>query len=296
MSAPNAPSVLIVGCGDVGTRLAQRLREQQHRVIGVVRRPERRAQLADAGIVARAVDLDSAPDAAVAALSAPWVLWLAPPPGSGLSDTRLRRWLALATLPQRLVYLSTPAVYGNCDGRWIDENEPFAPLTERGQRRADAECAVLEAASRAGFEAVRVRVPGIYGPGRLPVERLRSRHPVVVESEAPWSNRIHVDDLVTALIAALRRGEAGAVYHASDGHPSTMTDWFVACARALEIAEPPRVPLAEAMRSFSPALKSYLAESRRLDNRRMREELGVQLRYPTLADGLRAILAADEAG
>lgn len=289
MASTSPEHTLIVGCGDIGRRVARRLLAGGHGVLGLVASPTSADRLATLGIPARVLDLDQAGDAELAGLAAARVLWLAPPPAQGDGDPRLRRWLAAAAAPpQRLLYLSTPAVYGDCGGRWIDEGEPMAPQTPRGHRRADAEAAVLDAATR-GWDTVRVRVPGIYGPGRLPLERLASGHPIVTEAEAPWSNRIHAEDLADALLVALQRGRSGTVYHLSDGHPSSMSDYFIQCARVLDLPEPPRVTLAEALASFNPALASYLAESRRLDTRRLRDELKFTPRYPQLSDGLKAI-------
>lgn len=288
-----APPVLIVGCGDVGLRVALRLRAQQVPVLGVVRRPDAAQALAQAGIKPLLHDLDGhapLPDAAQ-------VFWFAPPPAQGRSDPLLRAWLATPRrgAARRIVYISTSGVYGDCQGRWIDEDEPLKPQTERAHRRVDAEQALLAHAQAHGDAVILLRVPGIYGPGRLPVERLRQNLPVV--EDAPdadarhWTNRIHADDLATAACAAMQRGAPGRAYNIADGHPSTMADYFTRCARLLGLPDPPRVPLAEARRRLSPALMSFLDESKRLRNRRMRDELGVVLRYPSLEHGLPSCLA-----
>jgi nucleoside-diphosphate-sugar epimerase len=141
-----------------------------------------------------------------------------------------------------------------------------------------------------------LRVPGIYGPGRLPRERLTRGLPVLREDESPWSNRVHVDDLARACLAAARRGRPGGVYNISDGHPSTMTDYFNRVADASGLPRPPQITAAEARTRMSEGMQSYLAESKRLDNRRMREELGVEPQYPDLARGLAACIAAEAAG
>lgn len=293
-SARSPASVLIVGCGDIGTRLALRLQARGMRPRGLVFSPGSQARLAAQGIDALALDLDCATARDLAAVAAADVVWLAPPPDTGDHELRLRRYFELAPVPQRMLYLSTPAVYGDCGGAWIDEDQPLQPQTARGRRRLDGELALLQAAERHGLFSVRVRVPGIYGPGRWPLQRLQRGTPVVIESESPWSNRIHADDLALALDATLNRGRDGAVYHLSDGAPSTMTDYFVSCARVLGLPEPPRISLADARKQFSAPLLSYLNESRRLKNDRMINELGVQLGYPTLAEGLRASLPATE--
>jgi nucleoside-diphosphate-sugar epimerase len=178
-------------------------------------------------------------------------------------------------------------VYGDCQGRWIDEDEPLRAHSERGRRRIDAERA-LQDWRGAGRSLVVLRVPGIYGPGRLPEARLRQGLPVLEPAQSPWSNRVHAEDLAEAALVAAVRGRDGAAYHVADGTPTTMADYFTRCARVLGLPEPPRVDLAEARRSFTPAMWSYMEESKRLRIDRLRDELGYAPRYPDLDHGLPA--------
>ncbi|HWU68948.1 MAG TPA: SDR family oxidoreductase [Stenotrophobium sp.] len=275
--------VLIVGCGDIGTRVAVRLRAMGREVTGVVRSDQSAADLRSRGIAARPADLDEP-----AALPAtPLVFYFAPPPAAGETDTRLRaalaQWPAGAT---RIVYISTSGVYGDCAGRWIDETEPLKPLSARARRRLDAERALAQW----GGDHVLLRVPGIYGPGRLPLARLREALPVILESESPYTNRIHADDLAEAALHAAVFGRAGAAYNISDGRPTTMCDYFTRCARLLGMPPPPQVTRAEARRVFTPAMWSFMEESKRLLNRRMLDELRYLPRYPDLERGLAACL------
>ena len=280
-------SVLIVGCGDIGLRVARKLRARGVAVRGLVRTEATHAALTAEGIVADRADLD----AQAPVLAEQEVYWFAPPPEQGSSDTRLRRALqAWGGLPRRLVYISTSAVYGDCGGRWIDESAPLVPRSDRGRRRLDAETALHEAAAGGRGECVILRVPGIYGPGRLPIARLRSGLPVVREEESPYTNRIHSEDLAEAALVAMDRGLNGAAYNVSDGHPTTMSDYFTRCALLLGLPEPPQVSLAEAQATFTPAMRSFLDESKRLLNRRLIEDLGVRLRYPDLGTGLPSCL------
>ena len=280
---------LIVGCGDIGVRVARRLLAGGETVIAVVRSNDTRAALEAEGLDARIADLDHAEPGLPAADD---VFWFAPPPASGSTDPRLRRGLAALArqVPRRLVYISTSGVYGDCDGRWIDEDEPLKPQTDRGRRRLDAEQALHTFARDRGCHTVILRVPGIYGPGRLPIERLQRRLPVVHESECPWTNRIHAEDLAAIAIAARQRGRAGAAYNVADGQPTTMTDYFARSARLLGLPPPERIPLAEARTRLTPALLSFLDESKRLLTSRMREDLAVTLRYPDLESGLPSCL------
>jgi nucleoside-diphosphate-sugar epimerase len=185
------------------------------------------------------------------------------------------------------VYISTSAVYGDCGGDWIDEECPLNPKSDRGKRRMAAEQVLEDWSQRTGVPVIILRVPGIYGPGRLPVERVRQGVPVLIPEESPYSNRIHADDLAAACVAASRRGQSGRAYNISDGHPTTMTDYFWRIADLHGLPRPPAISLAEARSVLTPAMLSFLEESKRLINRRMLDELRVKLQYPDLAQGLK---------
>jgi nucleoside-diphosphate-sugar epimerase len=188
---------------------------------------------------------------------------------------------------QGFLYVSTTAVYGDCAGRWITEAEPLKPSNDRGRRRLAAEHSLHAWAARSGGRAMTLRVPGIYGPGRLPLERLRRGEPMLAEADCPPANRVHVEDLADAAICIAERGISGAAYHVSDGHPSTMADYFRRCAQHFGLPEPREIPVGEARRQLSPALLSFLEESRRLDASALRA-LGWRPRYPGLTEGLAA--------
>lgn len=277
-------AALILGCGDVGARVAQTLRAMGREVTAIVRSEQSVQTLRQAGIAARALDLDlDKPAFTMPEL----VFYFAPPPAQGEGDARLQRFLgALHTSPRRIVYISTSGVYGDCDGRWIDEDEPLKPVSARGKRRVDAERQL----AASGIGHVILRVPGIYGPGRLPLERLRNRLPVVRAEESPYTNRIHADDLAHAALHAAVYGRDGAAYNISDGHPTTMCDYFTRCAALLDLPPPPQVSMDEARRVFTPAMWSFMEESKRLLNTRMRQELQFEPQYAQLDAGLRASL------
>lgn len=190
------------------------------------------------------------------------------------------------------MYISTSAVYGDCQGAWIREDQPVAPKTDRARRRVAAEQTLRDWSQAYGVPWVVLRVPGIYGPGRWPLAWIRQGRPVPREAECPYSNRIHADDLAAACFAAARRGRPGQVYHASDGHPTTLTDYLYRVADAFDLPRPPAVALTEFWRTASPTLRSYLEDSKRLDNRRLLQDLGLVLRYPDLASGLAAARTA----
>lgn len=283
-------TLLIIGCGYVGRRLAHHYLGLGQDVLAITRTEDSAAALGREGIPARACDLatDALADLPVAGAR---VLHLAPPPARGVEDRHTRRLMAAFAHqghPHRLVYISTTGVYGDCDGAWVDETWPPRPAADRARRRWDAEQVLRTWSRESGAALVILRVAGIYGPGRLPLERIRQGLPLVREEEAPYSNRVHVDDLVAACIAAMEHGADGGVYNVCDGTPTTMTDYFFRVADAAGLPRPPVITLAEASEVLSPGMLSYMSESRRLSNRRMIEELGVSLRYPTLDAGLSA--------
>jgi nucleoside-diphosphate-sugar epimerase len=275
----------IVGCGDLGLRVARRLQAEGAQPNGAVRSGQSAHRLVEAGVQASVIDLDHEAPAADGA-----VYWFAPPPPEGETDPRLRRFLARADGVRRLLYLSTSGVYGDCDGRWIDEDEPIKPRSARGRRRADSEAALAEWRARTGGDYVTVRVPGIYGPGRLPLERLQSGKPLLRVEDSPYTNRIHIEDLAVAAIAAMQHGRSGRAYNTADGQPTTMTDYFLRCAELLGLPAPPQLPREQARQQMTPAMWSFMEENKRLSIARMLDELHVSLAYSNLALGLPACL------
>jgi nucleoside-diphosphate-sugar epimerase len=284
--------VLIVGCGYVGQRLARQLRAEGRAVTGLVRGAESAAALRTLDVTPLQVDMDAAADLPALPSAGAELYYFAPPPAEGDTDPRLRRVLAAlaGALPKRIVYISTSGVYGDCAGAWVAETHPLNPTTPRARRRADAEAALHEWSAATGVPVVILRVPGIYGPGKLPLERLRKGLPLLREEDSPYTNRIHVDDLITACRAAMQRGQPGEAYNVSDGQPSNMTDYFNRIADATGLPYPPVIGRDD-IEALTPGMRAFMEESKRLDNRRMREELGVVLRYPTLEAGLEACLA-----
>jgi nucleoside-diphosphate-sugar epimerase len=281
---------VIIGCGYLGTRVALARRRQGVPVTGVVRSTASAEGLRAAGIAAAVLDLDQ-PLTDAPGLRDTELFYFAPPPGEGVEETRVRQLIAgfeQFGQPRRVVYLSTTGVYGDCAGAWVDETRPVNPRVDRARRRWDGEQRFAAWSRATGGELVILRVAGIYGPGKLPLARLRRGEPTLRESEAPYTNRIHIDDLVRVCLAALARGGDGEVYNVSDGAPGNMTDYFNQVADWAGLPRPPQIPLTEATDRLSAGMLSYLQESRRLDSGKLRRELGVELRYPDLASGLAA--------
>jgi len=280
--------MLIIGCGYVGQRIAKCLAAQGESVRGIVRTPESAATLAEAGIANAVIDLDRQPLPPLP-LDGARVFYLAPPPGTGATDPRMENFLAACAdqgQPARILYFSTTGVYGDCAGQWVDETRVPCPTADRARRRWDAEQQLRGWSESTGGDIVIFRVAGIYGPGRLPLERLRRGLPLVREEEAPYTNRIHVDDLVQAAVTAMERAENGSLFNVSDGQPSTMNDYFNRVADLSGLPRPPVVSMSEAEVALSAGMLSYMQESRRLSNHRLRTELGWSPRYPGLAEGL----------
>lgn len=280
--------MLIIGCGYVGQRLAQ-VSDQQ--VEAYTRSVERANALSKSGVSAHSLDLDRE-SMAPGSTAGEQIYYFAPPPPKGKTDTRMQRFIdafPVSGQPQRIVYISTTGVYGDCHGDWVDENRPVNPMVDRAYRRWHAEQLLRGWQQATAGELVVLRVAGIYGPDKLPLERLRQGVPMVAEQDAPWTNRIHVDDLVQVSIAAMERGGEGEIYNVSDGHPGNMTDYFNRVADRYDLPRPPVISLEQAQRELSPGLLSYLGESRRLDNRKLLRDLDINLKYPTLLDGLAAV-------
>jgi nucleoside-diphosphate-sugar epimerase len=297
------PSLLIVGCGDVGLRVL-RVLARRWRVLVLTSQAGRVHELRALGAVPLLGNLDDPASLGRLGGLADQVLHLAPPPLQGARDPRTRallQALARGGRVQRLVYASTTGVDGDAGGARFDESRRVAPASERARRRVDAEGAVRWFGRRTGTTVSILRIPGIYAgdrEGGHPRERLQRGTPVLADADDVYTNHIHADDLARACIAALLRVDAGdregghprerlqRVYHASDDTELKMGQYFDLAADLCGLPRPPRVTRAEARERLSPMLLSFMSESRRLDNRRLKHELRVVLRYPTVREGI----------
>jgi nucleoside-diphosphate-sugar epimerase len=287
--------VLIVGCGDVGLRVARALRGRV-RLLALTSTPARTDALRAQGLRPLAGNLDEPATLARLAGIATRVVHLAPPPADPQPEWwRDARTLSLARAlrrrspPAALVYASTSGVYGDCGGALVAESRPVAPATPRAQRRADAERVLRHWGRGTGARASILRVPGIYAADReggTPRERLRKGTPVLHASDDVYTNHIHADDLARAVVAALWRGAPQRAYNASDDSELKMGDYFDLAADLYGLPRPPRVARDAAHEQLPLMLLSFMRESRRLDNRRLKRELRVALRYPTVREGL----------
>ncbi|UGQ47456.1 SDR family oxidoreductase [Massilia endophytica] len=280
------PRLLLIGCGDVGMRLLPLLRGR-YRVFALTSQPERLAELRAAGAVPILGNLDQPATLRRLAGLARHVVHLAPPPAEGMKDPRTRNVTAILPDRARLVYVSTTGVYGDAGGAWIDETRTVAPQNARAHRRVDAERVLRRWARRAGGRLSILRVPGIYAADRLPLKRLEQGTPALLPEQDVYTNHVHADDLAAIVLQALRLGRPGRIYHAVDDSDMKMGEYFDAVADAFGMPRPPRLPRGELAQAVSPAMLSFMAESRRLGNRRLKEELGVRLRYPSVNHFLR---------
>jgi nucleoside-diphosphate-sugar epimerase len=283
----------IAGCGYTGLRLARRLRPRWQ-VSALARSETAVTRLAAEGIEPMRAELDEALPCALLGPSVEGAVlaWFVPPPEAGTTDPRLERFLAAIgpARPSLLLYTSTTGVYGDTGGATVSEDSPVAPANDRARRRVAAEAAAQAWCAEREVRCVVLRVPGIYGPGRLPLDRLRRREPALQPEDAGPGNRIHVDDLVSACVAAIERPVRG-IFNVTDGNPASTTEFLQRTAAIAGLPPPPLVALADAPGSISPGMLAFLREQRRVDNRRMRVELGFEPRHARLDDGIAASLA-----
>jgi nucleoside-diphosphate-sugar epimerase len=282
------PRLLIVGCGDVGMRLIPLLRSR-FRVFALTSQSERLSELRSAGVIPILGNLDSPQSLYRLKGLADIVVHLAPPPMQGSLDQRTRNLVAILPRHGRLVYVSTTGVYGDCKGAFFDETRPVAPVNARAERRVDAERVLRRWARHHEGKLSILRVPGIYAADRLPLERLRQGTPALLDSDDVYTNHIHADDLAQIIALALFRAQPLRVYHTVDDSALKMGDYFDEVATAFKLPLPPRLPRAELSKQVSPMLLSFMSESRRLSNERMKTELGVRLRWPAVSDLLASL-------
>ncbi|WP_233575518.1 SDR family oxidoreductase [Noviherbaspirillum saxi] len=275
------PRLLIVGCGDVGMRLLPLVRDR-FRTFAVTSQPSRCAELRKAGAIPLVANLDDPSSIARLAGLAHTVVHLAPPQPEGVTDRRTRNLTAILPDDASLVYVSTTGVYGDCQGAWADETRPVNPQNARAKRRVDAERTLRKWAVRSGSRLAILRAPGIYAADRLPIERLQKGTPALHADDDVYTNHIHADDLARIIALALFRARSNRIYHAVDDTDMKMGEYFDTVADAFKLPRPPRLKRVELSQVVSPMLLSFMSESRRLGNKRIKDELGVRLRYPTV--------------
>ena len=282
--------VLIIGCGDIGLRVAKMWKNTGKTVFALARSEDSIDVFRQQHLHACQADLDDTQTLKSLPTRHALLYYFAPPPAKGQVDTRMENFLASIdkeNLPTHLVYISTSGVYGNQDGRLINEDTPVNPSVDRARRRYHAEQQLHSWSQQTGVAVTILRVGGIYGPGRLPLQRIKDQVPMLHEELSPQTNRIHADDLAQVCVAAASQKAEGEIYNVSDGTNSNMTEYFNTIADQFDLPRPPLVDWEEAEKTISSGMLSYLKESRRLDNSKMINELEIELKYPVLKDGLK---------
>ena len=285
--------LLIVGCGDVGRRLIP-YALARYRVYALSR--EGAETVRALGALPVTADLDQPHSLRVISGLAHDVVHLAPPPAQGTSDTRTAHLIAAlgnakSSLPRHFVYISTSGVYGDCAGEVVPETRPTRPQSARARRRVDAERRLRAWGARTGVCVSILRVPGIYAGDRLPLARLQRGTPAILDAEDGYVNHVHADDLARMVMAALIHARPGRAYNAADDAPQKMGAYFDLVADRHGLPRPPRVTRSEARRVLPETLMSFMSESRRLANDRIKRELRFRLRYPTVQDGIARVQA-----
>ena len=282
----------IIGCGDIGRRVALRINDlYQNKPFetSALVATEKSVKTCNAlGLTTQQYNLDSNEPLNPENFVNSKVFYFAPPPKSGDYDSRLASFLSqVGKATKRIVLISTTGVYGNCEGSWVNENTPLNPQTPRAKRRASAEKLLQEWAKAHKREYIILRVPGIYALDRLPLARLEKKLPIVRESEAAYTNRIHADDLADICVKAMQSSFSAEIFNATDGAPSTMVEYFNQIADYAQLPRPTQISLEEATAKLSPGMLSYALESRRINNKKLRNLLKIKLRYPTLSNTLK---------
>ncbi len=288
MPISHTPQPVIIGCGYLGKYLAIKLQEQHLNPTCVVQSQSSQQKLVKLNLHAVVCDLDSPlNNCSEFDLSGKQIYYLAPPSNIDNDDHRIDNFLDLCKTnqPSKIVYISTSGVYGDCQGNWVTEDKPVAPISSRAKRRVYAEQSLTEYCSQHNCDFIILRVGGIYGPGRLPIERLKNIT-VICPEEAPHSNRIHVADLASVCFSSMSNNIHNEVINVSDGHSTSMSDYYYKIADYAGLSRPPCVPMSEAQDKLSAGMLTFINESRRLSTKKMHDLLDLKIEFPNLDMGL----------
>lgn len=280
--------ITLIGCGDIGCRIAGLWRQRSDLPIrGMVKSDASAARIQALGIVAHQCDLDNNIHINQEVIEESLIYYLIPPGAQGAQDQRLRQLLAnLPGLPARVIAISTSGVYGDQQGALVTEDIPPRPQVDRARRRLDMEQQWQTWCKANKVPLIILRVGGIYGPGRLPLQRIRDQIPMLEEHLAPQTNRIHADDLAAVCVAAADVNFDYRIYNVCDGQDGNMTEYFDTIAEYFGLPLPPKIDWPTAEAQLSAGMLSYLRESRRLDISRLKTELNIEFKYPDLRSGL----------
>lgn len=284
---------LIIGCGDVGKRVAKQLMQIRQPVIAASHSEESRNTLKQLGIDSVFADLDEIDSLKLLPAEATQIYYFAPPPSDGEVDSRMTNFLAslkLSNSKTRIIYISTTGVYGDHQGEWIDESTPTTAPSNRSKRRLNAETRLIRFCEQKNCEYIILRVGGIYCLPKLPLQRLQSGVKILKANIAPASNRIHANDLANICITAMNSQHVNEIYNACDGNPTSISDYFIQVAKIFHLPAPEEIDWDQANKDISPAMMSYLQESKKIKIDKLLQQLEIQFKYPDLDSGLKQCL------
>jgi nucleoside-diphosphate-sugar epimerase len=282
---------MIIGCGSIGRQVAIELLRQEKQVLATTHSVDSEQELEQLGLTTLLGDFDYRDQLPELPLNGCKLFYFMPPQGGGTSDYRMLnfcRQLSESNCPERIVYISTSGVYGDCGDIIVNEETPVNPQTSRAKRRVNAEQQLRQQAEKLGFSLTILRVTGIYGPGRLPLAQLTEGHQVLRPEDAPITNRIHSADLVRICLAAMEQSTGIEIYNVCDGEGSSMSDFFIRVAELFDLPQPQQLRWEEAEKIMNPLTLSFLRESRQMTNQKLLQKLKLDLLYPTLDAGLKA--------
>jgi len=290
-------NINIIGCGYIGKKIARLLKEVNLNPNCFVKSEKSKKACDSSGFKTIQFDLDKSDldlsEKHISELQNSIIAYLAPPQREGEADNRMKKFVSrlevLNIQPLKIILISTTGVYGNCKGEWIDEMRPAKPQVDRAHRRLSAETQLIKYCEDAHSLYVIFRVPGIYGKDKLPVQRITSGEPIVNAEDSGFTNRIHADDLAAFCVEALISDVPTGIYNCCDGHPSTMNDYFNKVADAMNLQRPEEISLLQAQQKLSPGMLSYLAESKRISNKKLLNNFKTEFKYPDLDAGLKSL-------
>jgi len=295
---PMMKNIIIIGCGYIGKKIAGLLKAQSLNPACFVNTEESKNKLLSMGFQAMQFDLDETglelDEKKLNTFNNSVIAYLAPPQREGIVDNRMAHFVSmletLSSPPSKIILISTTGVYGDCKGEWIDEQQATVPQADRSHRRLSAETQLKKYCEKVQAQYVVFRVPGIYAADKLPVKRITSGEPIVAAQDSGFTNRIHADDLSAFCVEALTEDVQPGIYNCCDGHPSTMNDYFMKVAQAMKLSPPKEISLQQAQQELSSGMLSYLAESKRISNKKLLNNFKTRFKYPDLDAGLKFAL------
>jgi len=290
-------NINIIGCGYIGKKIAGLLIDRDIPCHCFVKSETSKATCSKMGLPVVRFNLDkeglSLSKSQLKNFAKSTLAYLAAPQRNGLTDVRMANFISILesvnAVPDKIVLISTTGVYGDCKGEWIDESRQARPQADRAFRRLSAETQLTEYCEKNYIHLIVFRVPGIYASDKLPIKRITSGEPIVEAADSGYTNRIHAEDLSALCVEALLEKVESGIYNCCDGRPSTMNDYFTKVADALALRRPEEISLSKAKQTLSEGMLSYLAESKRISNKKLLSHFKTRFKYPNLEAGLKSL-------